>query len=83
MSYFKKSNKSIEFLKWRNEHQICEQAYYVWQRRIRQDTYDQMQSIQKSLPVVSAKEDISFSDFPMPKQNIQVSRTVKQAFTQP
>ncbi|MGB4658749.1 MAG: IS66 family insertion sequence element accessory protein TnpB [Mobilitalea sp.] len=64
---------------WMDEHHICEQTYYLWQRRVRQEAYDQIQPIQKSLPVISSKEEISFAEIPMSKQDVQISRAVEQA----
>lgn len=33
---------------WMEEQGICQQTYYLWQRRFRQQTYNQMQSTLKS-----------------------------------
>ena len=64
---------------WMNEHHICEPTYYLWQRRVRQNTYEQMQSDPKSLPAVSTKEEVSFAEISMPKQDIQIPQEVEQA----
>ena len=46
---------------WMTENGIREQTYYLWQRRIRKETYEQMES-QGLLPAVSAKEEIMVSE---------------------
>ena len=48
------------------ENGICEQTYYLWQRRIRKETYEQMAS-QELLPVVSEKEEITFAEVSVQK----------------
>lgn len=50
---------------WMTENNICEQTYYLWQRRIRKETYKQMSS-QELLPAVSGKEEITFAEIPVP-----------------
>lgn len=51
---------------WMTENGICEQTYYLWQRRIRKETYAQMSS-QELLPTVSGKEEITFAEIPVPE----------------
>lgn len=50
---------------WMTENGICEQTYYLWQRRIRRETYEQITS-QELLPVVSKKEEITFAEIAVP-----------------
>lgn len=50
---------------WMTENGICEQTYYLWQRRIRKETYEQMTS-QELLPTVSKKEEITFAEIAVP-----------------
>lgn len=38
---------------WLTENGICEQTYYLWQRRIRQETYELMSAPAKMVPVSS------------------------------
>ena len=54
---------------WMDEHNICEQTYYVWQRRIRQAAYDEMTSMQDSLPDASPKAEVAFTEIQMPVHN--------------
>ncbi len=51
---------------WMNENGICEQTYYLWQRRIRKETYEQMNS-PELFPAVSPKEEITFAEISVPK----------------
>lgn len=51
---------------WMTENGICEQTYYLWQRRIRKETYEQMSS-QELLPAVSEKEEITFAEISVPE----------------
>ena len=50
---------------WMTENGICEQTYYLWQRRIRRETYEQITS-QELLPAVSKKEEITFAEIAVP-----------------
>ena len=61
---------------WMTENGICEQSYYLWQRRIRKETYEQMASLEL-LPAVSKKEEITFAEISVPdsKQHDSYSDT--------
>ena len=50
---------------WMDEHNICEQTYYVWQRRIRQAVYDDITTPHSNLPVVSSKAEVTFAEIPL------------------
>ncbi|MDD3140404.1 MAG: IS66 family insertion sequence element accessory protein TnpB [Lachnospiraceae bacterium] len=50
---------------WMDEHKICEQTYYVWQRRIRQAAYNDMTTYQAALPVASSKAEVTFAEISM------------------
>lgn len=49
---------------WLAENGICEQTYYLWQRRIRQETYELMNSPAERIPLSPEKEEISFAEIP-------------------
>lgn len=51
---------------WLKEHGVCEQTYYVWQRKIRRETYDQMKVSNDLLPAVSENASVSFAEIPIP-----------------
>ena len=51
---------------WMTDHGICEQTYYLWQRRIRQETFALMQTQPQTLPEKAEKE-ISFAEIPIPQ----------------
>lgn len=53
---------------WLKENGICEQTYYLWQRRIRQEAFDEMQQPQNALPAVSRNDEVAFAEFPMPSR---------------
>ena len=49
--------------KWMHENGICEQSYYHWQRKFRQQAYDQMKE-KEMLPSVTEKAEVSFAEIP-------------------
>ena len=49
--------------KWMDENGICEQSYYHWQRKFRQQAYDQMEE-KETLPSAAAKTEVSFAEIP-------------------
>ncbi|MDM8236358.1 IS66 family insertion sequence element accessory protein TnpB [[Ruminococcus] torques] len=49
--------------KWMDGNEICEQSYYHWQRRFRQQAYDQMKE-KEMLPSVAEKAEVSFAEIP-------------------
>ena len=49
--------------KWMDENGICEQSYYHWQRKFRQQAYDQMKG-KEMLPSVAEKAEVSFAEIP-------------------
>lgn len=51
---------------WMTENGICEQTYYLWQRRIRKEAYEQVTS-QELLPAVSETEEIAFAEIAVPE----------------
>ena len=51
---------------WLKENQICEQTYYLWQRRIRQEVFEEMNESQKNVPVLSAKSEVAFAEIQIP-----------------
>ena len=50
--------------KWLTDNGICEQTYYLWQRKIRQSAYDQMQA-QQALPEAKTQDVITFAEVPV------------------
>lgn len=54
---------------WLKENGICEQTYYLWQRRIRLETYELMNAPAEMVPVSSEKEEISFAEIPFRSSN--------------
>ena len=53
---------------WLKDNGICEQTYYFWQKRIRQDTFAQM-NLSKDLPVQTETTAVSFAEIPIPVSN--------------
>ena len=49
--------------KWMDENGICEQSYYHWQRKFRQQAYEQMKE-KEMLPSVTEKAEVSFAEIP-------------------
>ena len=54
---------------WLAENGICEQTYYLWQRRIRQETYELMTASAEVIPISPEKEEISFAEIPYKTSN--------------
>jgi putative transposase len=51
---------------WLEENQICEQTYYLWQRRIRQEAFEEMNPAASSVPVIQQENEVTFAEVPMP-----------------
>lgn len=49
--------------KWMDENGICEQSYYHWQRKFRQQAYARMKE-KEMLPSVAEKAEVSFAEIP-------------------
>ena len=64
---------------WMDEHNICEQTYYVWQRRIRQAAYHEMTSMQDSLQDTSSKAEVAFTEIQVPVHDMPVPVTEHNA----
>ena len=64
---------------WMDEHNICEQTYYVWQRRIRQAAYHEMTSMQDSLQDTSSKAEVAFTEIQVPLHDMPVPVTEHNA----
>ena len=48
---------------WMDENGVCEQSYYYWQRRFRQQAYEEMKE-NPSDPAVTEKSDLAFVEIP-------------------
>lgn len=49
---------------WMDENGICEQSYYHWQRKFRQQAYDLMKEAKATVPAMPEKTDVSFVEIP-------------------
>lgn len=49
---------------WLDENGICEQSYYHWQRKFRQQTYDLVNESTAVAPIIPETTDISFVEIP-------------------
>lgn len=58
---------------WLKENGICEQTYYLWQRKIRRKSFAQMNASAQTLPVLQNGSEITFAEIPLPKQNPHAS----------
>jgi len=52
---------------WMDANGICEGTYYLWQKRIRQQTYEQMVENKPLLPTTKKTEEITFAELPIPQ----------------
>lgn len=53
---------------WLADHSVSEKSYYYWLRKLRKDTYEQMQAAE--LPSVLDSGHITFTELPIPTKNI-------------
>lgn len=49
---------------WMDENDISEQSYYYWQRRFRQEAYQQIPKKEASVPVIQQNLDVTFAQLP-------------------
>ena len=49
---------------WMEENGICEQSYYHWQRKFRQQTYELMKDTKAAMAEIPEKTDIAFVEIP-------------------
>ena len=49
---------------WMKENGICEQSYYHWQRKFRQQSYELMKDAGMSVPAVQEKAEVAFVEIP-------------------
>lgn len=50
--------------KWLEDNGICEQSYYYWQRKLRQQTFELMNTEIQKAPAAIEKPDISLVEIP-------------------
>lgn len=61
---------------WMEENGICEQSYYHWQRKFRQQAYGQMKDTVTAVPAVPEKTDIAFVEIPcIPSEEVTAKDT--------
>lgn len=61
---------------WMKENGICEQSYYLWQRRIRRETYAQMEQTEILSSLPEQHPNVSFAE-------ISIKNTETASITQP
>lgn len=52
---------------WLDENNICEQTYYHWLKRIRQETYELAASSPNTVPVNTMSSEAAFAEVPLHK----------------
>lgn len=67
---------------WLKDNGICEQTYYLWQKRIRQDTFEQM-NISKNLPVPAETSEVSFAEISLPPNSCNSTQEDPPALSKP
>ena len=70
--------KGMSAKQWLDENSICEQTYYYWLKRIRQETYE-LTTTSNTLPVQTNQNEVTFAEIPFravetDKSNNAVSR---------
>ena len=51
---------------WLKENGICEATYYLWQKKIRQQSYELMAEDKQFLSAPQKTEEITFAEIPIP-----------------
>ena len=49
---------------WMKENGVCEQRYYHWQRKFRQQSYELMKDTSASVLAIQEKTDVAFVEIP-------------------
>ena len=52
---------------WLKENGICEATYYLWQKKIRQQSYELMAEDKQFLSAPQKTEEITFAEIPIPQ----------------
>ena len=68
---------------WMDANGICEGTYYLWQKRIRQQTYEQMTESKHFLPASQKAEEITFAELPLPKITNVQENNISETSIQP
>lgn len=68
--------KGMTAKQWLDQNDICEQTYYYWLKKIRQETYE-LATTSKTLPDQSKQDEVTFAEVsfsaPKPKQTYKSS----------
>lgn len=67
---------------WLKENGICEQTYYLWQRRIRQEAFEEMQQTPNALSTINKDNEVTFAEFPV-SNDISRSTIMASEFVNP
>lgn len=54
---------------WLDENSICEQTYYHWLKRIRQETYELATTSSNTACVKTMHSEVAFAEVPLPAMN--------------
>ena len=54
---------------WLDENSICEQTYYHWLKRIRQETYELATTSSNAACVKTMRGEVAFAEVPLPVMN--------------
>lgn len=54
---------------WLDENSICEQTYYHWLKRIRQETYELAATSSDTACVKTMRGEVAFAEVPLPATN--------------
>ena len=66
---------------WLEENQICEQTYYLWQRRIRQEMFEEMSESASYVPAIPQKNEVTFAEISIPANNSSNSQSHNENVT--
>lgn len=50
---------------WLEENQICEQTYYLWQRCIRQEMFEEMNGTASNVLAIQQRNEVTFAEIPI------------------
>lgn len=60
---------SMTVKQWLDENSICEQTYYHWLKRIRQETYELAKTSSDTACLKTMHDEVAFAEVPLPVMN--------------
>ena len=68
---------------WLKENGICEATYYLWQKKIRQQSYELMAEDKQFLSAPQKTEEITFAEIPIPPSKNMLGIPLAESYIHP